>query len=317
MRVEHIINNLFLKAQRFIRRKLRLDEERPHIARRNRHRSPRYYVIRRNPPGAGFFSNYFYVMGHVLEALERGLVPVVDMQNYMTLYNELEPVCGTRNAWEYFFTQQYSIEEAFRSRNYILSDNLFRERFMPYEESEHHHRIVPEKADSFLAAAEQFARLRPELAKEVDRLEAELLSSHVVLGIHYRGTDKHQHWTGHYVTPQLQKYLKAAQELLRTHRIDRVLLCTDEADAGRILREHLPCPVVSIPAHRSDSEVGIHKDRKDDKVRPLHRYLLGVEVIQDAWLLARCKFLIYGHSNVTNMSLLLNGGNYRETRFIS
>jgi hypothetical protein len=57
-----------------------------------------FYVIRRPEPGAGLFSNFHWVLGHILYALEKKYIPVVDMQNYKTFYNELEPINGSKNA---------------------------------------------------------------------------------------------------------------------------------------------------------------------------------------------------------------------------
>ena len=59
-----------------------------------------FYVIRRNPPGAGLFSNFLHVLGHIMIANKRKLTPIVDMENYETLYNEETFINGTRNAWE-------------------------------------------------------------------------------------------------------------------------------------------------------------------------------------------------------------------------
>ncbi len=41
-----------------------------------------FFIIRRRPPGWGFFSNYFHVLKGVIHAEQNNLVPVVDMENY-------------------------------------------------------------------------------------------------------------------------------------------------------------------------------------------------------------------------------------------
>ena len=55
-----------------------------------------FYVIRRCP-GTGLFSNLAYVMNHIQIANRMGFIPVVDMKNYPTVYNEKEKIFGTYN----------------------------------------------------------------------------------------------------------------------------------------------------------------------------------------------------------------------------
>ena len=52
----------------------------------------KYYIIYRPEGGAGFFSNYVWVLGHIVLARRCGYTPVVDMKNYPTLYSEDEPL---------------------------------------------------------------------------------------------------------------------------------------------------------------------------------------------------------------------------------
>lgn len=84
-----------------------------------------FYVVRKRPPGWGFFSNIFYVLQGLKYAEERDYTPVIDMENYfMSELSDTKPVNGTRNAWKYFFDQvsDYDLAEVYRSRNVILSD---------------------------------------------------------------------------------------------------------------------------------------------------------------------------------------------------
>jgi len=84
-----------------------------------------FYVIRKRPPGWGFFSNVFYVLQGLKYSEELGCVPVVDMENYfMSELSALRPINGTRNAWNYFFenVSGYKLSEVYRSKNVILSD---------------------------------------------------------------------------------------------------------------------------------------------------------------------------------------------------
>ncbi|MDR2151650.1 MAG: hypothetical protein LBO72_02410 [Helicobacteraceae bacterium] len=83
-----------------------------------------FYVIRRPNSSAGIFSTFHFVLGHVMIAIERGYIPVVDLQNYKTAYNYDEPINGTMNAWEYYFRQpsNYSLDEVYKSKKTILNE---------------------------------------------------------------------------------------------------------------------------------------------------------------------------------------------------
>jgi len=83
-----------------------------------------FYLIRRRPPGWGFFSNVLFVCQGIIYAQKNNLVPVVDMENYwMRELNSVKKVNGTYNAWCYFFqqTSSFSLEEVYKSKNVILS----------------------------------------------------------------------------------------------------------------------------------------------------------------------------------------------------
>ena len=54
----------------------------------NKNPDKTFFVIRLYPPAAGFLADYNYVLGYMKYAYDNGWIPVVDMQNYQTLYNE-------------------------------------------------------------------------------------------------------------------------------------------------------------------------------------------------------------------------------------
>ena len=82
-----------------------------------------FFVIRRRPPGWGFFSNLFFVLKGISYAEKNGYVPVVDMENYwMSELSSVKGVDGEKNAWCYFFKQvsEYSLSQVYQSKNVIL-----------------------------------------------------------------------------------------------------------------------------------------------------------------------------------------------------
>jgi len=115
-----------------------------------------FYIIRRPEPGAGLFSNFHWVLGHIIYALEKNYIPVVDMKNYKTYFNETALINGTKNAWEYYFKQptNYNLDEAYKSKNVVVSkmdfmwDKMsillkFEDEFFKFEdEIEYFHKFI-------------------------------------------------------------------------------------------------------------------------------------------------------------------------------
>ena len=85
--------------------------------------SGKVYIIRRQPPGAGLFSNVNHVLQGVIRAQQLGAKPVVDMQNYWTTDSQKGKFLDTKNAWEYFFEPLggLTLDIAYKYQSVILS----------------------------------------------------------------------------------------------------------------------------------------------------------------------------------------------------
>ena len=71
-----------------------------------------FYIINRSP-GAGLFSNVTFVLNHLSICKIFNFIPVVDMKNFPTIYNEKKKINNTFNAWLYYFkpVSNYSLKE--------------------------------------------------------------------------------------------------------------------------------------------------------------------------------------------------------------
>ena len=61
-----------------------------------------FYVIKRSP-GTGLFSNVTFVLNHLKICEKNNFIPIIDMENFKTIYNELGKIKNTYNSWEYYF----------------------------------------------------------------------------------------------------------------------------------------------------------------------------------------------------------------------
>lgn len=278
--------------------------------------SRRYYIIRRHKPWAGFFANYLFVIEHIIYAKKKGWIPVVDMENYPTLYNEIYPVDGKMNGWEYYFIQPNNVllEDAYSSRNYIISDTSHYIKYLPYIEGDNEFQILPDKITDIFKNICSIVPLK-ESIKDMLEMDSSLLRGKVI-GVHIRGTDKRLYVKDHRISADLQKYIQATNEIISSFEVDKIFLCCDEEKTVDIFREYYGNKLIVNDAFRAkegDTE-GIHlklnSERKD------HHFLLGYEVLRDCYMLSKCSYLVFSHSNVTNVALIWNNNKYISTKFV-
>lgn len=282
----------------------------------------KYYVIIRSEGGAGFFSNYFWVMGHVAFAEKMGYIPVVDMENYPTLYSEGEPVDGTNNAWNYYFENigNVGLDEVYASGRYIMGKDKYLTKYAE-KYSMFPYRYPSERMIAYYAPIiKKNLRIKQSLVNEYKREWIEKTSgSNNILGIHIRGTDMKNN-LGHPMPAPVSEYIRRTHEMLEKHPdISRIFLATDENEIKEAYEQEFEGSAATLfmnEAFRAwdDGHVkktGLH-EMKLDNPRPHHKYLLGKEVLRDAWFLSRCQYLLCGHSNITNVAILWNEGRYNE-----
>lgn len=282
----------------------------------------KYYIISRSAGGAGFFSNYMWVMGHVIFARKLGYIPVVDMKNYPTLYSEENPVDGVENAWNYYFENVGSVtlEEAYASGKYVMGKD------MPLHKYEGkycigNYRFPTKKAvDYYAPIIKRNLVIKKDLLDSFENEWDEKVGpGGQVLGIHVRGTDMKNN-LGHPMPASIQVFMERAMKILEENpSITKVFLATDEINVKEHFEEvfrNSGCSLFINDAFRvwdtgEEKHVGIHETEVLD-ARPFHKYLLGKEVLKDAYFLNRCDYLLCGHSNITNVVLLWNCNKFKK-----
>ncbi len=282
----------------------------------------KYYIIIRSEGGAGFFSNYMWVLGHVVLARKLGYIPVIDMKNYPTLYSEEIKVNGTYNAWNYYFQNidDITLNEIYQSGKYVLGQDKYLTKYaekycmpkyrFPTEKTIHYYTPVIDKN----------MQLLEELKMEYEDAWKKIIGEKdCVLGIHIRGTDM-KNQLGHPVPATTQTYLEQTFEMLGFHpEITGIFLATDEENVKQIYEKEF-CntqwtlfmnDVFRVWDNGERRKIGVHETRVEQP-RKLHKYLMGKEVLQDAWFLSKCDYLICGHSNVSNVVLMWNRNQYKQ-----
>ena len=176
-----------------------------------------FYVIWRDSLGSGFFSNFTQVLSHIQYAEGQGMVPVVDFENFRTLYNIAEDVHGSRNAWEYYFkpVSPYSLAEVYRSKNVLFCSGNG-----PYQ-------LLFANNAGYREFVGRHSRPQPWVEERIGRWSGEF-SAHKVLGIHFRGKEINTS-AGHAFGPTVEQVIRHTDELLERFDLDLIFLVTEEA----------------------------------------------------------------------------------------
>lgn len=282
----------------------------------------KYYIINRSEGGAGFFSNYMWVLGHLIFAEKLGYVPVVDMENFPILYSEEQPVDGEKNAWNYYFENvgSVSLEEAYDSGSFVMGQD------MPLHKYEGKYcvgsyRYPTKRAIAYYAPIiEKNIVLKRELKDSFDAdWNKKVSKDDKILGIHVRGTDMKNN-LGHPVPAAISAYLEQAKKILAENsEITGIFLATDEYNAIEAFQNEFQDTkwrLLMTDAFRvwdtgEKKRTGIH-EMQVENARPMHKYLLGREVLNDAYFLKKCDYLLCGHSNISNVALLWNHNRFKQ-----
>jgi hypothetical protein len=260
----------------------------------SRHPDKKFYVIWREYPGSGFFSNVFHVLCHLERAHSLGMEPVVDFRDFVTLYHEEEEIAGTRNVWEYYFkpTSRVPLDEVYDSSHVFLCDGKYPRGFG--HDAAHHARLR--------LCFDRSVRIHPEIEQSVKQWMGGFGAR--TLGVHFRGQEQNRA-PGHLFGPTGRQILRVTNKALEEGDFDRIFVVTEDQRYLDLLRAEFGSMVFATDSFRTSGENAYRMSP-----RPLHKYLLGREVLVDALLLSRCQALVASGSNVSEFATLVNGGRF-------
>ena len=265
-----------------------------------------FYVIWRDCLGSGFFSNFTQVLSHIRRAEELGMVPVVDFKNFRTLYNTDSAVNGSTNAWEYFFhpVSPCSLEEVYRSRRVYFCNGDYPRGYSFSSNAEYR---------DFIAS---HIRMQDNVLERIRRYR-DMFSSGRVLGIHFRGKEINT-TPGHSFGPEPEQIIRHTDRLLESYGLDRIFVVTEEKLYEDLMIRRYGSRVFLTDAFRS-----ARVNSYNLNPRPLHRYLLGLEILVDAELLALSRVILCSNTgvaahavrsarNLEHVCCIDNGRNFRS-----
>ena len=249
-----------------------------------------FYVIKRTP-GTGLFSNVVFVLNHLRIAKQNGFIPVVDMKNFKTIYNEKKKIDNIENSWNYFFenVSNFTLEEVYKSNRVIIISDKFFSHFIYDMENENISNLINE----FIFIKKKFIKISDNFKKK--------FFGKKTLGVHFRGTSYKQS-PGHPLPATKGQMVRLVKKIVEKDNIDKIFLSTEEEDYLSLFKKEFSDRIIFLKSP--------YRSKKNDafKIYPRlnHRYKLGREVLIETVLLSYCDSFIFLNSNVSSAVIAMN-----------
>tara|TARA_B100000787_G_scaffold169890_1_gene162745 strand:- start:2420 stop:3463 length:1044 start_codon:yes stop_codon:yes gene_type:complete len=246
-----------------------------------------FYVIQRSQ--GGLFSILNYVLHHLFIAEKFNFIPVVDMANYYTLYNEKKPIKGINNSWEYYFepVSKYSLDEVYKSKNVIITDGQTRKNifFDGLENLTSIHKKIFNK----------YIKIKKNFIREKDIFYSENFKNLNVLGVHFRGTD-YKNRERHPYPATKKQITDIIDNLNSKYKYDKIFLVTEEKSHLDYLKKRYTNLIYFSKIFTKKKQIFF--ERFTNNIR----YKIGRENLIDMLLLSSIKHVVGVDSNLISTS---------------
>lgn len=254
-----------------------------------------FYLIKIDKQGGGLFSNLLFVLHHLMIADKFSLIPVIDMENFYTLYNEKNKINQTRNSWEYYFEKvsKYSLKEVYQSKNVIITDGFFYKTM---------HRSYKE-VKGIKKIYKKYIKIKKNFLDNADEFIKKNISGNKVLGVQIRGTNMRT-TPSHPMPPTIKQIFNSIDKILIKMKFDKIFLVTDQLYYLEEFKKKYKSILCFRDSIRSNVGKIFHLNIKNN-----HRYELGKDAIEEMLILSKLKFIICSRSNVSDAALMVSKNN--------
>ena len=249
-----------------------------------------FYIIKRTP-GAGLFSNFIFVLNHLKIAESCGYIPIVDMENFPTIYNELKKIDNTNNSWNYYFDNKIKtkITQIYKNHKYIITSNKFSKSFT--------HEIDSNEYRNYF---NKYFKVKKKYLDFVN-LFAKKNFNKKTLAVHLRGTSYKTSANHPFPTTNVQT-INLIEKILSENNYSNIFLCTEDLNYLNIIKNKFKNKVIFLK--------NVYRSYNDDafKIYPknLHRFKLGKDILIESLLISRCSGFIYTNTNVSEFVKFLD-----------
>lgn len=268
-----------------------------------------FYVISFDYDTQGLFAIVKSVLSHIMYAIDKGWIPVVDLKNYSCQYQQ-----NGENAWELFFEQPcgYSLENIKKSKKVIRSYY----GMYPYNKYDFYVDVLgrTDECNHIARVYKKYIKPQPEVLKYMERIKGDLQIGKKTLGVLCRGTDYlNRKPKYHPRQPEPEDVLQDAKKIMQQGGYDTVFLATED-DAvlamfktvfGDKLR-YIEQPRLKLNSNQHYlSEIEIRKDVK---------YKIAIDYYVALYILSQCPAILSGRTAGTLGAVFMSEG-YEWSKF--
>ena len=252
-----------------------------------------FYVIRIKY-GGGLFSIVLYVLSEIKYALSINTIPVIDMEYFITKYNQDIKIKKTFNSWEYYFENisDYKLEEVYKSKSVIINSGIPNER-MPKDWLKDN--------ELFNHYFKKYIKVKSEFIKISDIFFEKNFNNNKVLGVHFRGKGMYN-TPNHPFTPTPSQIFSKVDRTLKEGNFDKIFLVTAQQNYLEMFLKRYGNKVIYLNSFRCNSTKAFHYKN----ARLNHRYKMGRDILVEMLLLSKIDYLICSRSNVSQLASLIN-----------
>jgi len=267
--------------------------------------APPLYVIRQNGAGRGLFSLVSSIVCHLHLSDRYGLIPFVDLSGVSSEYRdqqfiESDKLCRT-NPWEFYFKPVVEMP-ALCERDREFSLTLASSTGFP---DGYPRKMLISHIQELRDTAVRYIQPSFDLSSELEQAKRYVLDGHKVLGVHFRGQEQ-KTMPYHPLSPTSAQMFAAIEAAIANQHFTRIFVASEDQDYVEAVLQRYPDLAITLPHFRTRSPVNAYRINP----RPMHKYLLGKEILIDAFVLAACDGLVSSTSNVTEFARAYNNGRY-------
>ena len=262
----------------------------------NKNKNKKFYVIKRTP-GGGFFSNLLYVIVNLKIAKKNKYIPIVDMCNFPTNYNQKKNMNSEKNIWNLFFepVSKYTLNEVYKSKNVYFSSANIKFRLNAYKKKE------------LKKIFDKYIKVNKKILSVVDVFVKKNFKKKKILGIHFRGTDQlispnHSH------PPTIFEIENLIEKKVLKGDFDKIFLLTEDLRYFNRLKKKYKRLIYSYDYFKAKNIA----DFSDSKRRN-HRNKLGFENLVEAITLSKCDEIVFCETNISMFAIFYS--NFKISKY--
>lgn len=257
----------------------------------------------------GFFAEFLYTLIRLYFAEDRGFTPFVYWGKEF-LYYEPDGVNEEHNAFLYYFEPVTDIVSTENAAHVLMAtdDHI---HSVQDRLNTHGYAVSDEYMNELSSMINKYIHYNRKTLEYLERNYNELVGERRALAVHFRGTDYRRQYNNHPVFVTIEQEIKKVHEIFDKKDYDIIFLATDEQEAVNRFRDEFGDKIRTFEdtwrADGGDESVAYSKANREH-----HRYLLGLEVIRDQYMLTRCPGLVCGISNLTLSARMMRKAWYKD-----